>query len=274
MLSKFIDSNLQTLLNAQNQIYRAPSEALSRYIAKYTFSFASDNIAPDTIALVPDGSGCLIFTYDGSSLTSLLWGAATKTFVVKNDMNDYPMQLFIELLPGCLFYLTGLKQTGLTNLQIPLSQIDNHLHLLVSNAFENANNLNDFIDRLNFILLSYMQNRSLPYGLKSALEKIKLYNGCLSVKELADTTFYSDRHLNRLFNDYIGINAKTFSSIIRINHVLQKINDKNRLPQGIAQTSGFYDQAHFIHTFKSICGETPKRFLENMSEFYNESFKF
>ena len=42
----------------------------------------------------------------------------------------------------------------------------------------------------------------------------------------------------------------------------------------IAQLLGYYDQAHFIHDFKAIVGVSPKAYLENMSSFYNENYKF
>lgn len=51
-------------------------------------------------------------------------------------MNNYPLQLYIELLPGGLFYLTGCNQSELTDLQIPLGLVNNRLHLLVYEAFE------------------------------------------------------------------------------------------------------------------------------------------
>jgi len=145
---------------------------------------------------------------------------------------------------------------------------------LVADAFESAKDISGFIGMLDLILLSYMKDRTLPQVLLSAIENIKRYKGCLSVKELADIEFYSHRHLNRLFTDYLGTNVKTFLNIVRINFMLQKMNNGRHRPVDIAQTVGFYDQAHFIRTFKSICGTTPKKYFENMSEFYNEPFKF
>ncbi len=273
-MSRFKDTAQHVMLRTPNQIYIAPSQALCGYVAHYTISFAGNNAVPDSLTLIPDASGCLIFTYDGYSLTSTLWGATTKTYIVKNDVNSCPMRLFIEFLPGGLFSLTGIKQTDLTDLQMPIWQIDSRLHTFVANAFESAKNLSSFIDMLNLILLSYMQNRVLPQVLVSAIANINQYEGCLSVKQLANMEFYSDRHLNRLFNDYLGINVKTFSKIVRINHVLKKLSGGHYPTVDIAQTAEFYDQAHFIHTFKSICGITPKKYLESMSEFYNEPFKF
>ncbi len=38
--------------------------------------------------------------------------------------------------------------------------------------------------------------------------------------------------------------------------------------------TGFYDMPHFIHEFKSICGITPQKYQDNMSDFYSEIAKF
>ena len=274
MIAKFKGTVQQVKLSTQNQIYIDPSPALRRYIAHYTLSFANDSAVPDSLTLIPDASGCLVFTYDGTSLTSRLWGATTKTVIVKNDVNTCPMRFFIEFLPGGLFCLTGIRQTDLTDLQLPIWQVNARLHSLVADAFENAESIGSFIDSLNTIFLSYIQNRTLPPGLCSAIDNINRFKGCLAVKELAKRAFYSERHLNRFFNDCLGMNIKTFSNIVRINYLLQEMNKGYYRPVDVAQNTGFYDQAHFIHTFKSICGATPKTYFENMSEFYNEPFKF
>ena len=42
----------------------------------------------------------------------------------------------------------------------------------------------------------------------------------------------------------------------------------------LAQSLGYYDQSHFIHDFKSVCGITPTGYLQNMSDFYKETYKF
>lgn len=274
MIAKFKGTVQQVMLSTKSQIYIEPCPALRRYIAHYTVSYAKDSIIPDSLTLIPDASGCLIFTYDGASLTSKLWGATTKTVIVENNANNCPMRLFIEFLPGGLFCITGIKQTDLTDLQLPIGQVNDRLHTLVAAAFERAESLASFIDMLNSIFLSFIKNRTIPQALCSAIDNINRFKGCLAVKELADREFYSERHLNRIFNECLGMNVKTFSAIVRINYLLPKMNDGLNRPVDIAQYAGFYDQAHFIHAFKSICGTTPKKYFENMSEFYNEPFKF
>lgn len=267
------NSNWQTImLRTQNQMYILPSQPLSQYIAHYTVSWPGANSVPDKLVLIPDASGCLIFTDNGSSVTSKLWGATTKAITVENDVNRYPFRLFIEFRPGGLFSLMGKNQAELTDLQIPLP--DKQLHSIVTEAYERAMNLSSFIARLNGILLSFIEKKMIPPAVHSAIETIRLRKGCISVKELEATEFYSSRHLNRLFTDYLGINVKIYTTIVRINSVLKLMKDRQLSSGEIAHVAEFYDQAHFINAFRTICGATPTKYFANMSDFYNEPFKF
>ena len=267
------NSKWQTImLRTKNQMYISPSQPLRQYIAHYTVSWPGTSIVPDRLVLIPDASGCLIFTDDGTSVTSKLWGATTKAISVENDVSRNPFRLFIEFRPGGLFSLTGISQAELTDLQIPLP--DNQLQSLMIEAYERTRDISSFIARINGILLSYMERRTIPTAVHSAIETIRLRKGCISVKELEATEFYSSRHLNRLFTDYLGTNIKTYANIVRINSVLQLMKGRQLSSGDIAQIAEFYDQSHFINVFRRICGTTPTKYFANMSDFYNEPFKF
>ena len=42
----------------------------------------------------------------------------------------------------------------------------------------------------------------------------------------------------------------------------------------LAQELGYFDQAHFIHDFRAVCGVTPGAYRAGLSDFYNEPLKF
>ncbi|MBU3130188.1 helix-turn-helix domain-containing protein [Clostridium tagluense] len=273
MILKFKRSSRYAIKYTENQIYIKPHELLKPYISHYTVSFPDNSVVSDRLTLVPDASGCLVFKFDENAVDSLLWGATTKNVVVKNDVNDCPMRLFIEFLPSGLFYFTGVRQADLTDLRLSLWQVNNELHSLVVEAFERSKDLDHFIEMLNSILLPFIMEKKSLHTIPCAIEQLKQSHGMMSVKELSDLVHYSDRHLNRLFNDYIGMNIKTFSRLIRINTSIKQIKNRKKILY-LSQNIGFYDQSHFIHDFKSICGVTPKSYFSNMSDFYNETLKF
>jgi AraC-like DNA-binding protein len=66
-----------------------------------------------------------------------------------------------------------------------------------------------------------------------------------------------------------------FSRLVRVNNsinIFKNFDCTNYL--NVSESLGYFDQPHFIHDFKEICGVSPKLFLKNMSAFYNEPFKY
>ncbi|HGH0539581.1 TPA: helix-turn-helix domain-containing protein, partial [Clostridioides difficile] len=106
------------------------------------------------------------------------------------------------------------------------------------------------------------------------LENARKQNSIMSVKNISQISCYSERHLNRIFNNSLGMSVKSYLRLLRINLVLQEIQN-NKIPFAtLAQDIGYYDQSHFINDFKSICGVNPTTYIKNLSDFYNEKYKF
>jgi AraC-like DNA-binding protein len=265
-----------------NYIYIAPHPLLKKYIAHYTISFPNTNKATrcnDNISdliLIPDSSGCIVYTYENNNLSSSLWGATTKTVIVKNDVNLKKIRFFIEFVPGGLHAITGIKQSELSDIQIQVDEVDKHLSHSLIHAMEISNNVDDMISMANMIFLKEIEKNNKQHAVvNSTLERIKAESGILTIKELSQSEYVSERHLNRLFNQYVGISAKMFLRIARVNNSINMLkNDHYKSCLNTAQILGYFDQSHFVHDFKQICGVSPKKFFKNMSDFYNEPFKY
>lgn len=274
MISKVIKNTRNIIKYSENQIYIKPHDLLKPYIAHYTISFPAKSTAVSNLTIIPDASGCFIFTFFEDKFETSVWGPMTKTTVVSSGIENYCVRVFVEFLPGGLYYFTRENQMNLTDLKVPLWQVNSHIPSLVAEAFQKAKGLDNFLEILNFILLPYIIGKKSSLILINAIEQLKLSRGIMSVKELSSLSNYSERHLNRIFNECTGMNIKTFSKLIRINNSIENLKNKRIILSSFAQDNGFYDEAHFIHDFKSICGITPKKYLSNMSDFYNEVFKF
>ncbi|WP_332942339.1 helix-turn-helix domain-containing protein [Clostridioides difficile] len=99
-------------------------------------------------------------------------------------------------------------------------------------------------------------------------------SGNISSQEISKKVFYSSRHLNRLFNQYLGLSMKSFSRLVRINKSIKLLNNNKTSLMSICNELGFYDIPHFIKDFKIVCGITPQKYRANMSDFYSEIAKF
>jgi AraC-like DNA-binding protein len=70
------------------------------------------------------------------------------------------------------------------------------------------------------------------------------------------------RTLERNFIKRTGVTPKTLMRIMRIDHLLAKIDkDKSIEYQELVFNGRYFDQAHFINDFKSIVDETPSFFF-------------
>lgn len=54
----------------QNHYFIAPHTLLKPYISHYTISFPGNSIVSNILTLIPDASGCIVFTFDGNQLHS------------------------------------------------------------------------------------------------------------------------------------------------------------------------------------------------------------
>lgn len=256
-----------------SRIFLSPHPLLRPYIAHYTVSYGVDPDAASTLTLIPDASGCFVFTRYQDSVCDRVYGATTKTVTVRNTEEDFSVRLFVEFYPGGLFHFTGFSLRGMTDRICSLQDFNSGLYREICGALENAAQLDDLIQTIDVLLLGCLQEKKPPAFFGESVRLLRASEGALSVQELAGLSHYSERHLNRVFHDYLGLSAKQFSKLLRVNRVIQQMQPPGVSLTELAQAAGFYDQPHFIHEFKSVCGITPTQYLEQLSAFYNEPFK-
>ncbi|MDN5397531.1 MAG: helix-turn-helix domain-containing protein, partial [Chryseobacterium sp.] len=126
------------------------------------------------------------------------------------------------------------------------------------------------IAQLNIYFTRYLSgNINSDHGLIKAVQQLMLANkGSVSSKELERFTGYSERHLERKFEDYIGLSPKKYGRIIRLHHFIDLMN-KNTVGESIAALSdeaGYTDQSHLIKDFKSHIGLTPNQYLKTQNK--------
>ncbi|GGU84898.1 AraC family transcriptional regulator [Streptomyces litmocidini] len=84
--------------------------------------------------------------------------------------------------------------------------------------------------------------------------------GTLQIHEVAAATGFSPRHLERLFQEQIGLGPKRLARILRLNRAIRLLTAGGR-PADTAARCGYYDQAHLSTEFKAMTGMPPGRFL-------------
>jgi AraC-like DNA-binding protein len=88
----------------------------------------------------------------------------------------------------------------------------------------------------------------------------------MSIKELSENYYLSERQFERQFKHYTGLTPKLFSRISRFHRAMKQYGNPGQSLTSIALESGYYDQSHFIHDFKEFSGLHPKTYFSGRSE--------
>ena len=81
------------------------------------------------------------------------------------------------------------------------------------------------------------------------------------VEPLAQEFSVSERSLQRLVKDHVGISPKWLIQRRRLHEAVGRLKAGETTLAGIAAGLGYADQAHFTHDFRLVTGTTPRAYL-------------
>lgn len=85
-------------------------------------------------------------------------------------------------------------------------------------------------------------------------------NSYWKAKDLADFAGYTETHVNRLFQKYLGVSTNRYINKVKISKAKYMLSTSNRPITEISLILGFNSVSHFINTFKKECGITPHQY--------------
>jgi AraC-like DNA-binding protein len=90
-------------------------------------------------------------------------------------------------------------------------------------------------------------------------------HGSLSIEELRAIAGLSERRLERLFQEYVGMSPKRLARTMRWDYLLQAVRNLDAIDwHELVVTLDYCDQPHLIREFKDFLGMTPAAFRERM----------
>lgn len=127
--------------------------------------------------------------------------------------------------------------------------------------------LKTFQERMNYILymLQYVVFAKTSDTVQAMLLDIHAHYGHVSVKELTRTYGYSQQHMNRLFKERVGFSVKKYAEIVRIQNAMCFLRNHLSISDAVFDKLGFYDQSHFINSFKKHTLVTPSHYSQTDS---------
>lgn len=84
-----------------------------------------------------------------------------------------------------------------------------------------------------------------------------------NLKKLASHYQISERYIQKIFLDYVGITPHSLFSVQRFAKSLHLVRTTHSSLTNIGYECGYYDQAHFIREFRSYTGVTPLQVVKD-----------
>jgi AraC-like DNA-binding protein len=165
----------------------------------------------------------------------------------------------IRFLPSAFPHLFGVNAKTLSNQSQKLNKILPDFAEWINSEIKPADSFETITKTLNEKIIGFLNDQDIIYDHRflDSLNLIFQKNGYLDTEKDLNTGL-SPRQLRRIFNFYIGTTAKSFSNVVRFQHILNAKPSKQSLKENkLYFDVGFFDQAHFIKNFKIYYGVTP-----------------
>jgi len=227
---------------------------------KLNFMFLPDNINVLTFQLAGNTNA----QYAGMSCSNIktrISGAFTDKRYFETSGTFEVIMVFMK--PFAIYSLFSINLHNFKNQIISLSDVVNQSDVAELN--QKINEQNSIFDKIKiieaFFKSIYLENADFPMRILEALELIHSKSGLISSQMIANSLNVSQRTLERLFNQVLGVNVKEYSSLIRLKTAVNHLKDFSFLTD-VAYDAEFFDQSHFNRFFKKYTGISPGRFVK------------
>ena len=106
--------------------------------------------------------------------------------------------------------------------------------------------------------------RELPSNYRLVAQAIQKISACptsVRVREVSDSTGYSQKRFIRLFHSQVGLTPKLFGRVQRFQWLLDQINHGTNVDWArVALDAGYFDQSHMIRDFRAFTGISPVKY--------------
>jgi AraC-like DNA-binding protein len=237
----------------------SPDVRLSKAIYCYWELKTTEKLQePFTYRVVADGCIDIFFQLDEPSENFVMGFCKKYTEFLLNNSFHY---IGIRFLPTMFPALFNVDAKELSNRFEKLETVARDTSNFITHNFSAKDDFLKIKLTLDNYFISVIEHANiiLDSRFQKALYVILKNFGVVNIQTDLDIGL-SQRQLRRYFEYYIGDTAKTFSQVVRFQHILNAKPSTQSLRQNkIFFDHGYYDQAHFIKEFKNFYGVTPSK---------------
>lgn len=140
----------------------------------------------------------------------------------------------------------------------------------VKNSFDEEKSMEEItveLEKIAFDLLNSRMNVNL--NLRDKVNYILDNKEQVRIDEMAKDFGVSRQALHKGFKNNLLITPKELAAIWQLNHFFTLADEGEESLTALALDAGYYDQAHFINSFKLKFGMSPKQFIKSNSQVFD-----
>jgi AraC-like DNA-binding protein len=175
----------------------------------------------------------------------------------------------VEFLPHGLSRFFGLSAVELTEKIVPVADALGRAGKELAARVGSAEDVPEAVRIVeDFLLERFQSSRALPDIVPSALGLMQQAGYQMEVNDLEKRMGYSRRYLHALFVRYVGLPPKRLGGVLAFERLYRRFSN-NWSAEALRRDALdiFYDQSHFIRTFKRFTGHSPGEFARLENEF-------
>jgi AraC-like DNA-binding protein len=229
--------------------------------------------------IIPDGCSELIFHFgDPYKISSEQKPEALQSFSIAAGQIDQPIflkptgrsgVLGVKFKPLGMWKMLGCDMQLLRNQTYHLGDV---MEISIEHIVEQIQNSATHEQRINTVetfLIRRLATMKTGDEIGPLINEIKTKKGQVSVRDLSGRYKISNRKMERLFLQQVGVSAKLYSRLIRFSNVYNLVQQPSFTKAEATYLSGYFDQAHFNKEFREFTGENPEEYFSGNHTFSN-----
>ena len=92
-----------------------------------------------------------------------------------------------------------------------------------------------------------------------AARVLEITHGAVAISRIAQIVGLSQRQLDRVFRDRVGVRPKFFARVQRMQQALRLLSQQALSGAALAAAAAYTDEPHLLRDFRALCGATPSR---------------
>ncbi|QIL40367.1 AraC family transcriptional regulator [Pedobacter sp. HDW13] len=245
--------------------------ALKPYVSQICTMDCDGGLDRDDIRVLPDTRVEIFINYT-SSPVAIIDNELYKGSIVNFRMNkpvDVQMRkgegcMAVCFQPGMAYRFFKIPLHLLSNSTTPLAELWEKKAAMLEALMADGGTHNRRVALLQQYLLQELRKAEDNLAIEYCLQQIQLSKGLISLAALTSHIGFSQRHLSRQFQQYVGLSPRDYLRVSRFIYSLERLkSNPTRSLTRVAYQSGYYDQAHFIRDYKQYTGFTPGEVLRS-----------